>query len=101
MADRSFISNSFAVHANQDVFSLDDELLITTPLGEEIVKKKIYNDCEVKIGEVVLGANLIPIEMHDFDVILGMDWLESHHAIVTFFTKTVEFHKPSVSTVTF
>ena len=27
---------------------------------------------------VVLKANLIPLEMTDFDVILGMDWLSSH-----------------------
>ena len=27
-------------------------------------------------------VNLIPLDIHDFDIILGMDWLSYHRAIV-------------------
>ena len=27
-------------------------------------------------------VNLIPLDMHGFDIILGMDWLSYHHAII-------------------
>ena len=29
--------------------------------------------------------------MHDFDVILGMDWLEKYHATMDYFSKTITF----------
>ena len=43
--------------------------------------------CEVLVESVILKVNLIPLEMHDFDVILGMDWLSTHRASVDYFTK--------------
>ena len=35
--------------------------------------------------------------MHDFDVILGMDWLASYHANVHCFEKKVMFGPPGES----
>ena len=35
--------------------------------------------------------DLILLAMHDFDVILGMDWLSSNHAVVDCFAKCVIF----------
>ena len=29
--------------------------------------------------------------MHDFDIILGMDWLAGHHATMECFTKVITF----------
>ena len=43
---------------------------------------------------IVLKANLIPLEMTDFDVILGMDWLSNHRALMDCFTKKIVFRKP-------
>ena len=43
---------------------------------------------------VVLKANLIPLEMSDFDLILGMDWLSNHRASMDCFTKKIIFKKP-------
>ncbi|GJT22234.1 retrotransposon protein, putative, ty3-gypsy subclass [Tanacetum coccineum] len=36
-------------------------------------------------------ANLLPIHMFDFDVILGMDWLASHRATIDCYARTVIF----------
>lgn len=30
-------------------------------------------------------VDLLPLEMHDFDVILGMSWLAAYHAIIDYF----------------
>ena len=50
---------------------------------------------------MALKLNLIPLEMYDFDVILGMDWLSTHRALVDCFTKKVVFQKPGFSKLEF
>ena len=54
----------------------------------------MYKGCKFLVEGVVLKANLIPLEMSDFDVILRMDWLSNHQASVNYFTKKIWFEKP-------
>ena len=72
-ASRSFISTSFALHANRELTPLKSKLIVMTPIGERIVRTSVFRGCEVVIKGFVLKANLIPLEMVDFNVILGMD----------------------------
>ena len=90
-ASRSFISTSFALHANQELTPLKSKLIVTTPLGERILRTSIFKGCEVVMEGIVLKANLIPLEMLDFDVILGKDWLSNHKASMNCFTKKIQF----------
>ena len=39
-------------------------------------------------------ANLVLLDIQDFDVILGMDWLSRHHATMDCFRKEVKFCRP-------
>ncbi|CAL9018388.1 unnamed protein product, partial [Prunus brigantina] len=55
----------------------------------------------VLVGDVFLEADLIPLEMVDLDVILGMDWLAKHHASVDCFRKEVAIRSPGRPEVTF
>ena len=41
----------------------------------------------------MLKGNLISLEMSDFDVIMGMDWLSNHRASMDYFTKNIVFKK--------
>ena len=43
------------------------------------------------IEDFSLASDLIPLEIVDFDVILGMDFLSNHRAIVNCFRKVVTF----------
>ena len=63
-------------------------------MGEKILRNTVFKGCEVLVEGVVLKANLIPLEIYDFNVILGMDWLSTHRALVDYFTKKVVFQKP-------
>lgn len=54
----------------------------------------VYNDSLVLAGVIVLEANLIPLEIMDLYVILGMNWLANHHAYVNSFWTDVAFHSP-------
>ena len=93
-ASRSFISTSFALHANRELTPLKSKLIVSTLLGERIVRTFVFKGCEVVIEGFVLKANLIPLEMINFDVILGMDWLSNHRASINCFTKEIRFEKP-------
>ena len=53
----------------------------------------MFKGCEILVEGVVLKANLILLEMFDFDVILGMDWLSNHRVSMDYFTKKIIFKK--------
>ncbi|GFS32273.1 hypothetical protein Acr_00g0021670 [Actinidia rufa] len=44
------------------------------------------------VNDVPMYVDLMPLEMHDFDVILGMDWLSSYRALIDCELKRVVFH---------
>lgn len=70
---RSFVSTTFSCHADRSRARLDCELVIQTPLAEVIIKKMLFRECVIKVGEAELEANLIQLEIRNFDTILGMD----------------------------
>ena len=72
-SNRSFVSTSFALHTDQELASLKNKFVVTKPLGEQNVRTLVFKGCEILVESVVLKANLIPLEMYDFDMILGMD----------------------------
>ena len=54
----------------------------------------MFKGCEILVEGVVLKTNLISLEMSNFDIILGMDWLSNHQASMNYFTKKIRFEKP-------
>ena len=50
--------------------------------------------CVICIEDRELLADLVLLDMHDFVVILGMDWLAFYHASVHCFEKEVVFKPP-------
>ena len=53
----------------------------------------MFKGCEILVEGVALKANLILLEMFDFDVILGIDWLSNYQASMDYFTKKIVFKK--------
>ena len=70
-SSRSFVSSSFTLHADRDLSPLKNKLVVTTPLGEQILRTVVFKGCEILVEGVVLKANLIPLEMSDFDLRSG------------------------------
>ncbi|KAJ4971817.1 hypothetical protein NE237_004916 [Protea cynaroides] len=60
-------------------------------MGLEVELEKGYGPCPVLIDEKTLDATLIQLEMADFDVILGMDWLAQHSANLLCVEKKLTF----------
>ena len=57
--------------------------------------------CRVIIEGHDFRANLVLLDIQDFDVILGMDWLSRHHATMDCFRKEVKFCRPGEPDITF
>ena len=58
-------------------------------------------DSRVIIGGQEFLADFILLDIHDFDVILGMDWLSRHHGTVDCYRKEVRFYRPRETKVVF
>ena len=77
------------------------DILVTNPLGHCVIVNRVYRDCPIKIREYELLGDLIELSFREFDVILGMDWLSRHQAIVDCRMKRVTLRTPNEDEVTF
>ena len=64
------------------------------PVGGVVVTGSVCKSCVVKIADRELLVDLTLLEMRDFDIIFGMDWLAAHYAIVDCHRKKVIFKVP-------
>jgi hypothetical protein len=92
-ATHSFVSIVFVRLSRLVVRSLEPGLAITAPVGKTVVYKRVVCECPVSISRRVLPANLVVLLMFSYDVILGMDWLTKHSAVIDCALKRVT-HMP-------
>ncbi|KAM1751604.1 hypothetical protein ACFX11_009697 [Malus domestica] len=71
------------------------------PRGETCYVSWVYQGRPALVEDIVMLANLVPLDIIDFDVILGMDWLHYNCAKMDCYEKTVTFHLLSLPVVTF
>ncbi|KAA0054678.1 gag protease polyprotein [Cucumis melo var. makuwa] len=100
-SSHSFISSAFVSHARLEVEPLHHVLSVSTPSGECMLSKEKVKACQIEIAGHVIGVTLIVLDMLDFDVILGMDWLAANHASIDCSRKEVTFHPPSMASFKF
>ena len=50
---------------------------------------RVYKNCPIIIHDREFFADLIALPFHEFDLILGMDWLSKHRATIDCDKKTV------------
>ena len=58
------------------------DLLVTSPLGHSVRVNHVYKNCPLMVHDREFSVDLIALPFHEFDLILGMDWLSKHWAIV-------------------
>ena len=76
---------------------LDFELLVSTPVSDTLMTNLVIKSSIIYIEDKVLLVDLVLIDMHDFDVILGIDCLASYHASMHCFEIEVVFRPPGES----
>ncbi|KAL4028439.1 hypothetical protein IC575_011636 [Cucumis melo] len=97
----SFISSAFLLHARLEVEPLHHVLSVSTPFGECMLSKEKVKAFQIEIVGHVIEVTLLVLNMLDFDVILGMDWLAANHASIDCSCKEVAFNPPSMANFKF
>ena len=62
---------------------------------------RVCRNQEVQLAGRTLRADLTILPMHDFDAILGMDWLIAHSAVVNCKNRSVEFGRGKSEPIVF
>ena len=65
-----------------EVETLEDMLYVSSPLGIRARIGMICRGCELEISETLLIVDLRIMDMSEFDVILGMDWLTTYRVVI-------------------
>ena len=63
-------------------------------LGETLNSGQLIKACEVSISGNTLCIDLIIRKMHDYNIILGMDWLSKHYAKINCKKNEATFRPP-------
>ena len=96
-ATHSFVSPSFALRLGVQPARLKTPLSVTTPLNDAFEADIYFPSCPISVVGRDLLADLILLDVMEFKVILGMDWLARHYAILDFREKQVIFRIPGDS----
>ena len=76
------------------------DMFVTSPLGHSIRVNRVYKNCPLMVHDREFSVDLIALSFHEFDLILGMDWLSKHRAIVDCDKKTLLLKCSNMSEIT-
>ena len=65
-----------------EVETLEEPLYVSSPLGIRARIGMICRGCELEISGTLLTVDLRIMDMSEFDVILGMDWLTAYRVVI-------------------
>ena len=65
-----------------EVETLEESLHVSSPLGIRVRIDQICRDYELEISGILLTVDLRAMDISEFDVILGMDWLTAHRVVI-------------------
>ena len=81
-ASHSFIAASVVIELGLEVEALEEPLSVSSPLGIRERIGMICRGCELEISGILLTLDLRVMDMSEFDVILGMDWLTAYKVVI-------------------
>ncbi|KAD0514134.1 hypothetical protein E3N88_44144 [Mikania micrantha] len=90
-ATHSVVSQLVSRHLKITPSLLEHALVISKTMGNTSVITHTYRGCPLMLRNTVRNANLLPMQIGDFDIILEMDWLATHLATIDCHSKRVIF----------
>ena len=59
-----------------------------------MVAREMFENCKIEVHDKKLLGDLVILDVKDFDLIPGMDWLSQHYARVDYRRKIIDFVLP-------
>ncbi|GJX44051.1 putative reverse transcriptase domain-containing protein [Tanacetum coccineum] len=89
-ADRSFVSTTFSTLVDMIPDTLDVSYAVE--LADKRISKTntVLRGCTLGLLGHPFNIDLMPVELSSFDIIIGMDWLANHHAVLVCDEKIVQ-----------
>ena len=81
-ASHSFIAASIVLELGLEVEALEEPLYASSSLGIKARIGMICHGYELEISGILLIVDLRVMDMSEFDVILGMDWLTTYRVVI-------------------
>ena len=100
-ATHSFISVPFTERHQIESQPIDGRMVVSVPNGDTMISGRIVPGSRLVIQNKDFPADLIVLGIHDFDIILGMDWLSKHRATLDCYKKEVRLVRPEEPGVIF
>ncbi|KAA3487509.1 DNA/RNA polymerases superfamily protein [Gossypium australe] len=63
---------------------------VSNPLGKSVLIDKVCKNCPLMFRDIYFPADLMLLPFDEFNIILGMDWLTLHDAVVNCKRKTID-----------
>ncbi|GJU55989.1 putative ribonuclease H-like domain-containing protein [Tanacetum coccineum] len=86
---RSFVSSAFSTLLDIIPSTLDVSYVVKLADGRILEANTVLRGSTLGLLGHPFNIDLIPIELGSFDVIIGMDWLANHHAVIVYDGKIV------------
>ncbi|GJX62850.1 putative reverse transcriptase domain-containing protein [Tanacetum coccineum] len=88
-ADRSFISTTFSTLLDITPDTLDVSYAVELADGRISETNTMIRGCTLGLLGHPFNIDLMSVELRSFDVIIGMDWLANHYAVIVYDEKVV------------
>ncbi|GJS73118.1 putative reverse transcriptase domain-containing protein [Tanacetum coccineum] len=88
-SDRSFVDTRFSFMLDIDPVKIGASYEVELADGRVVSTNTILKGCTLNLVNHVFEIDLMPIELGTFDVIIGMDWLVKHDAVIVYGEKVV------------
>ena len=100
-ATHSFISVPFTERHQIESQPIDGRMVVSVPNGDIMISERIVPSSRLVIQNKDFPTYLIVLGIHDFYIVLGMDWLSKHRATLDCYKKEVRLVRPEEPGVIF
>ncbi|KAJ0902482.1 putative nucleotidyltransferase, Ribonuclease H [Helianthus annuus] len=94
-ANQSFINTSFCQALKLPLTTVRQIFTVETADGNSIEINQVLQKVEIELSGHKFVANLLPMKLAEFDVVLEMDWLIANHAQIICDRNSIEIQAPT------
>ncbi|GJT60657.1 putative reverse transcriptase domain-containing protein [Tanacetum coccineum] len=94
-AEKSFVSSTFTPFIDIAPTALNTSYEVELADGKVVSTNTVLRSCTLVLLNHVFKIYLLPTRLGSFDVIVGMDWLSYHRAVIDCYEKIVRIPLPN------